>query len=635
MPAEKTDAGLTKSDKVLGVLIAVVGFGMVVYHLVYARYPFYDSILHQNTHMGLALVLVFLSGLRVSRKFFSRLLLTLLILVSILVTGYVYVFYRHLSWAIGMPDPRDVIIGTLMVVVVLEATRRTWGLVLPVVGIVFTLYFLYGDLLPYPFVHQPFTFDYVISIVSVGLGGIYGPILDASATFMFLFIVFGGVLEIVGLSPLLVEIGKAAGRISAGGAGVASVVCSSLVGMVTGAALANVTITGSFTIPTMKKAGFKPSTAGAIEATAATGSQIMPPILGTAGFIMSAITGVPYAKIMVASFLPGVLYYISVFFAVRSLALKQGVKGSAEKVDKRIILVRGPAFAIPLMLIVGLLLANFSPAFAGFSGLLSLILVSFVRKETRPTIGRLIQGLGRAAVLGAKVAIACACVGLLAQAIITTGLGARISDSVEVLARGNLVLALAITMVIALLLGVGVPTPAAYTLVAIIAAPVLVRMGVPLLAAHFFCFFFAIISALTPPVAMASLAAASIAGSGYITTSVQAFKLAIASYILPWVIVYNTSILGNFADPLLTVVSFFASVVGLIALASLLSGYSLTSLKALDRVFLGVSVIAAVVYLVTFQYIALSLSVAFFSWHLIAQVRRRRRYAPELPVASN
>jgi TRAP transporter 4TM/12TM fusion protein len=478
------------------------------------------------------------------------------------------------------------------------------------------------------------------------MSGIFGTFLSISANEIFLFVVFGSLMGLMGLNVFLYELGKLVGRRLAGGAGHTAVVASSLMGMVTGAAVANVAITGAFTIPYMKQAGYRNSLAGAIEATASTGSQVMPPVMGAAAFLMAFFIGVPYAQVMVAAVVPAILFYMTVVLGVQFVAVAEGIAAKPEPADTRAILRGLPLFAVPVAVIAVLLLLHLSPALAAFWAIVTVLVLSFFRAGPRPTlrevVGRAIEG----AVVGAQIGIALAAVGMIAQTLIATGLGAKIAGLVVTLSGGSMLAGLVLTMVVALILGCGVPAVAAYSLVAIVAAPSLVRMGVPLMAAHFFCFYFAVISAVTPPVGLAALAAAGIAKASYLETGLAAFKLAIAGFVIPFLVIFNP-VLNLHPHGFATALGSLVSIpLGLFALTSALYGVAIDRLGTAQRGAMALAAVALNAYALSWNdldgaaaFALLAVGVVLLAAVLVAQARnriavRRLRLAAEADGAS-
>ncbi len=576
-PGEKEASGT------LEWIITVVGLGMFAYHMITTQYLFVGAYEHQTIHLGFLLVLTFLNSMRKSQKGWVRSVQGLFIISSIVATGYVFVSITHLEEVVGYPEPIDMVIGVLLILLVVEGTRQAWGTILPIVACLFMAYFFFGHHIPGALHHRKFGFDYIISYLSIGLSGIYGTFLSISANQVFLFVVFGALLEVIKINEFFFEAGKVAGRVLDGGPAQTAVVSSSLVGMVTGAAVANVAITGAFTIPYMKRVGYKPELAGAIEATASTGGQIMPPVMGAAAFLMAFFLGVPYATVMMAAILPALFYYLAVALGVQFIAVSNNIIPPKEKIDWGILQRRLPLFLIPLVIIIVILLLRYSPMLAAFWAIIAAILLSYVSKETRPRPLDLARCLARGAYMGAQIGVSLAIVGIMAQTLITTGLGNKIVGVVEVLSGGNLIIALMITMLVSILLGCGVPTTAAYSLVAIVVVPVLVKMGVMDISAHFFSFYFAIISALTPPVALAALAGAAIAGANYWKTGVNAFKLAISGFIIPYLIVYNPVLILRPESVEWAIGSLIAIPIGLITLTAFIYDCGLVKFSKGER----------------------------------------------------
>lgn len=576
-----TDSGRVRwSDTVL----LIGGLAMLLYHMVATQYLMFGEYEHQNIHLAFTLGLLFIDGARRAATRWGAVICVILALAGIAATGYVFFNMDHLEEVLGYPERLDMFVGIVLMILVIEATRVAWGFTLPIVATCFVAYFAFGHFLPGALHHNEFSASFIISYLSVGLTGIYGTFLAISANQVFLFVVFGALLGVIRVNDFFYEAGKIPGRVMQGGPGQTAVVSSALVGMVSGAAVANVAITGAFTIPFMKKVGFRPEHAGAIEAAASTGGQLMPPVMGAAAFLMAAFLGVPYADVMVAGIIPAMLYFWGVMLGVQFLAVRQGVRPPSEAIDYRLIGRRLPLFVLPLAVLVVMLLKQYSPANAAFWAILLSIALSYVGRETRPRFLELLRCLAGGALIGAQIAVSLAVVGLIAQTLITTGLGTKIAGLVDVLSMGSLGLALIMTMVVAIILGCGVPTSAAYALVAIVVVPMIIRMGVDPLPAHFFAFYFSVISALTPPVALAALAGAGIAGANYFKTSMSAFKLAVSGFIIPFAIIFNPVLVLHQSDVIWAVGSLIAIPVGMTAFTAALYGCGLTLFSRAERV---------------------------------------------------
>jgi TRAP transporter 4TM/12TM fusion protein len=615
-------------------LFLIFGLTMFLYHMVSTQRLFVGSFEHQNIHLFFVLVLTFLNTMREKKNGWVWAAQIGLLLLGVIGTFYVGFNLEHLEEAVGYPEPVDVVVGIVLMVLVLEGTRQAWGMTLPIVAALFMGYFLFGHLIPGPLHHRAFNFDYVISYLCIGLTGVYGTFLSISANQIFLFVVFGSLLSVIRITDFLYEMGKVVGRVLEGGPAQTAVVSSSLVGMVTGAAVANVAITGAFTIPYMKKVGYPSALAGGIEATASTGGQLMPPVMGAAAFLMAFFVGVPYAEIMLAGILPALFFYLAVFVGVQLVTVSSGIKAPREKPDYELIVRRLPLFVIPLSVIIVLLLFRFSPMLAAFWAILTAVGLSLISQQTRPTPMALARCLAKGAMVGAKIGVSLCVVGMVSQTLVTTGLGSKLAGLVETLSGGNIMIALIITMLVSILLGCGVPPVAAYSLVAIVTVPALVRMGVLPISAHFFCFYFSIISAVTPPVALGALAGAGIAGASYFKTAMNAFKLSIGGFIIPYLIVYNPILNLQVKDSVWAVGSLVSIPLALVALTAFIYNVGLCKLSKTERMISLLSSAALLGYCTIRQiggipvgFPLLGFGLGAFTILLVRQIRKTKQLA--------
>lgn len=574
---------LDKLKTILMWVSCATGVLMAGYHLASIYLFRLGSLEHQNVHLTLIFVVVFLGVAGKKKTLLGLALQVALMMTGLGLTAYVGFNLEYLEEAVGFPEPTDMIIGVLLIALTLEGTRQAWGIVLPIVALMFIGYFFYGHYLPGPLRHQEYSLGYIISYLSIGLTGVYGTFLGISANQIFLFVLFGSMMKILRINEFLYELGKVAGQRLQGGPGQTAVLSSSLIGMLTGATVANVAITGAFTIPYMKKAGYSPAMAGAIEATASTGGQLMPPVMGAAAFLMAFYVGVPYSDIMLAGVIPALLFYLAVMVGVQFASIADDIHAPKEKVDRKVILRGLPLFLIPVGVVTAMLLMRYSPGVAAFWGILACLALCPFRSGGLPRLPEILKVLSDGAIVGAQIGVSLTVVGMISQTLITTGLGAKVAGLVEMLSAGNMVLGLILTMFVALILGCGVPPVAAYSLVAIVAVPTLIRLGVPVIAAHFFVFYFAIVSAVTPPVALGALAAAGISGANYFATSFKAFKLAIAGFIIPFLIVFNPVLTLRFESVLDSATSIVAIVLAIVALTSALYGALVTKLNGAER----------------------------------------------------
>jgi len=630
-----TDQVKTKRN-FLDSAIAVTAVAMVLYHLVYTQYLWQGALEHQAFHLGFALTLVFLTSMRAakSRKFWPYFLV--LIAGGLLITAYIRLNISHLQEITGLPGTLEIVLGIILILVVVEATRQAWGLILPTIAVVFILYFLFGKYAPWGLGHTGFRLSYIVSVLGIGLSGTFGFLLGISANYVFLFIVFGSILQVTGASQFVLEVGKVVSRYLAGGPAQIANISSGMIGATTGSPIANVLVTGSFTIPLMKKTGYKPEVAGGIEAAASTGGQIMPPVMGATAFIMAAILGVSYAEVMIAAIVPAVLYYFGVGLGIQVTAWKNNMTSYRVPVDGRIILSRAPVFLIPLIVLTVLLLMRLSPVYAAFYAIVAVLFLAFLRKETRPSWSELVNTVSAGAVAGAKMAVVLSCVGIMSQVLYSTALGVKFTNLVQELSGDNLLPAVFLTMVVSLILGCGVPGTAAYILVASVSVPVLIGMGVMPMAAHFFAFYFAILSAVTPPVAVAAMPASALAKADFWKTGLNAFMFAIGGFIVPFLIIYNPSYLLGQTDAgvLSIILSLTASVALVTSIIAVMHGFFLVKMGLSGRTAYALSTVSLFAYVLTGYYAWFIAGIMLLVLLTGLQWRARRNSAAQtLPLA--
>jgi len=478
----------------------------------------------------------------------------------------------------------DVVFGVVMIVCILESCRRTAGMCLSVVGMLFIAYAFLGQHLPGILRHSGMTLGQFIDIQILSVQGLFSEPIGVSAEIVFYFVLFGAFLDRSGCGKLFGDIAYSLTGRTRGGSAKSAVVASSLFGMISGSAVGNVAVVGTFTIPLMKQAGYRPHMAAAIEATASTGGQIMPPVMGAAAFLMADLTGIPYSQIIVHAAIPAVLYYLSIFFVVDFEAWKEGLRGSdaLSMQDLKRGLLERIHLVLPMLFLVYLMMSGLSLMRAALFSILSVVAVSFLRRATTMNLTRTIEALGKGAREAVTVAIPSAVAGIIVGVIVFTGLGLKLTGILIELSQGSLLLALFFTMIACIILGMGMPTSAAYLMAAVLMAPALVKLGVPVLAAHMFVFYFAVISMITPPVALATYAAASIAGSEIWKTGLTAFNIAFASFLVPYAFVYNNALL--FKGSMLEILWATATTaLGICFLAAVYVGFFCTRLTRLER----------------------------------------------------
>lgn len=500
--------------------------------------------------------------------------------MSIVVCAYLALENQELVARSGSPTTVDLIMGAVTILLVIELARRATGWGLIAVCILALGYAFAGPYLPGFLAHRGYGATRLIEHLFLSTEGIWGIPLGVSADFVYLFVLFGAVLETAGGGALLIAMAnKVAGR-TRGGPAKTAAVASAFMGSLSGSAVANVVTTGTFTIPLMKRAGFRPFFAGAIEAAASTGGQLMPPVMGAGAFILATWTNIPYLDVAVAAIIPALLYYTALLAAIHFRAARMGIEPAenqqAEKIASRLHLL------LPLVIIVGLLGSGRSPMRAAFWGVASALIMALLRPETRPNAQQMREIMERAGRGAVQVAAACAAAGIVVGVASLTGIGLRMSELIITLSQGNLFGALLLTAMGSIVLGMGLPTTAAYVVLAALGAPALVQLGVPLLAAHLFIFYFGCISNVTPPVSLAAFAAAGIAGSPPIRTALFAAMLAGAGFIVPFMFVYGPELL-MVGSPVEIGIATITAVLGVIGLAAGGVGYARRRLAPWER----------------------------------------------------
>ena len=571
-------------------VVGVVAVLMAVYH-VYVRLTWYapDQQALLFITLGFSLTLAFLLFPRAKSAPRDRIPWTDLALavLSLACVGYMFRYYDYVVNRFPTAHPlatSDKVVGVVATLLVLEATRRTIGASLPIVAVCFLAYGLTGPWLPAVLRHRGLTLEITIDQTYFTTEGIFGVPLGVAGSYVILFIIFGAFLEKSGAGQFFMNFANAIAGGARGGPGKVSVVSSSLFGTISGSAVANVMVDGWLTIPMMKKTGFKPEAAAAIEAVASTGGQIMPPVMGAAAFVMAEFLGMSYTKIMIAAAIPAIFYYGALFAAIHFNAMRSGLRGipKHELPILGAIIVRQGHLFLPVLVIMALLIMGFTATYAAIVCAAVVIAVSWVRFETGLRFKSCLAALREGAEQTVPVAMACASAGIVIGIVLQTGLALRFTSFLIDLAAGHLIFALLITMVAGIILGMGMPTTPAYIMQAALLIPAIIKLGVPPLAAHMFAFYFSCLSAVTPPVALAVYAAASIGGAGLWGAGLQAMKFAAAGFIVPFFFVYSPALLfqGTWTEIGSVLVT---GTLGVIALAAGLEGQFLRAATWLER----------------------------------------------------
>jgi len=570
-----------------------IAVGWSCFQLYTALLGMYPAQIQRSVHLSFAFALVFLLYPFRTKSALNRLRVRdyLFAGFAVFIGLYLVFNYTRLMETAGDYTKVDMVIGTIGTLLTLEAARRVVGLPIMIIAGSFLAYAYFGAYFPGFLTHRGYSIERIVSHMYFTTEGILGIPLGVSATFIFLFILFGAFLEKTGIGKLFIDIADSIAGWAAGGPAKVAVITSALEGTISGSSVANTVGSGSFTIPMMKKLGYRPEFAGAVEAAASTGGQIMPPVMGAAAFLMAEFLGIPYIEIAKAAAIPACLYFLGIFIEVHFEAKRCGLKGMPwDQVPRfwTVLKQRGHLF-VPLIAIIYVLTEGFTPSLAALVGLGLSVVAGMVKKDTRMSIPEIFNALEAGARGALGVAIACATAGIIVGVVTLTGLGLKMANGLVTLAGGNLLLTLFFTMIASLILGMGAPTTANYVITSTIAAPAVVMLGVPKLAAHLFVFYFGIIADITPPVALAAYAGAGIAKADPFKTGVIATKLAIGAFIVPYIFVYNPAMVLIGTTPFLLTQNLITACGGMFGLGAAMIGFCLAPMNWVERIWFGIA----------------------------------------------
>jgi len=584
-------------QNVLSWLTLAVASLMAIYHMVASQEILLSTYRHYNLHLGLALVVIFLAVLERSKRPVLRGLLAVATLGAIACWAYIHIFDEALLMRGVLGIPPDYAIGAILIVLAITAAWVSFGPVIPIIGMIGIAYLLIGGYLPPPLTGQSKSILDTINWLSSSLqGGVFSRLLPVSANYIFLFMLFGGLLSRTGATRFFMEVGRWVGSKVRSGPGLSSVVTSALVGMVNGAPAANIAITGAFTIPLMKKVGYKPHQAAAIETGASVGGAVMPPIMGESAFIMTGLSGIPYIVICGMAIIPATLYFFSCGMYVLLTGEKLRLPKTDVKIDKRELLSTAPGFFVPLAIIIILLVIGKSVAFTAFWAVLAVIIISLLRRQNRPSLNDFALGIKEGVIAGAGLACIMATAGLLYSSFTHTGLGVKLSAQIYMLSGGYLILGMLVIWAISTVFGMVGVGPAIYIIVSIFGVSTLMKMGIPLGTAHFFILFASYFGFVTPPVAFGAVVSSRIAGSQYMKTAIEATKVAVVGFLLPFVFVTVPIFLLMPQPPLEAATGLIAAIVAVVGLQTSFVGYYLNDMNAMERA------VAAVLALLLFAF---------------------------------
>lgn len=606
-------------------LVSLLSVGLALFHLITSFTGPLITLQHRALHTGVILALVFL--LYPSRKKAPQqrasVIDLLLALLSIATIVYIIVDFMGIVGRAGLPNREDIIFSFLIVMLVLEGGRRVVGTGLTVLCGLFLLYAVFGRYLPRIIAHRGYSFDDILTYMYLTTEGIYGTAIGVSATYIFLFILFGAFLNRTGMGQLFNDTAMAIAGRSSGGPAKVAVISSGFLGSINGSAIANVVTTGSFTIPLMKRTGYSKNFSGAVEAAASVGGQILPPVMGAVAFIMAETLGMKYAHIALAAIIPGVLYYIGVITMVHLRAKKRGLQGMSRK-DlpniKSIMIERGHLL-IPLGILIYMLFGGFTPIYAAATAIISTVIIAMFRATTRMNLKSIFQALEEGTRSALGVAMACAMVGIIVGVASLTGFGLKMTTAILYLGNDMLLLTLFFAMLSSLILGMGLPSIPTYIITSSMAAPALVQFGIEPFVSHMFVFYFGILANLTPPVALAAFAGAGLSGGEPNKTGFISLKLAAAGILIPYVFVYSPELLLQGAGFGEIVWITITAIIGIITLGAALEGYLLTNIN----LFLRIMSVACAVTLVIPGLLSDAIGLALLVILIVTQVLQWKR----------
>lgn len=523
----------------------ILAICFVAFHLYTAAFGTMPGIAQKSIHLGFLLVIFYINAMVDSEKRWEQIFLGIMALFALGGCAYITILDENLQLRAGIVYASDILFAILLIIAIFEACRRKMGNPLVIITLVFVAYAFLGKYIP-GFLNQPgMTLKKFTSLVYLTTDGIFGSPLYASASYVVLFVLLGAIMSVSGIGDYMTNLATSLFGHMRGGPAKVAVVASGFFGSISGSPTANVIGTGTFTIPMMKKNGFEPEFAAAVEATASTGGAIMPPIMGSTAFIMAEMLGIPYTAVAKAALIPAILYFLAVLFGVDIYAAKHGLKGiprsqlpKVRSMLKQIYMLAPLIFLIFCMAVFNMTIVR--------SGLLTIIVTLVlveINPKTRMTKEQWLQIPVQTVKSAVSVGIACAMAGIISGVIMGSGLGYRISSILTSVAGTSMLLLLVLTMVVSLIMGMGVPTTAAYLVLASLVAPTMIQLGIPPLAAHMFIFYFGCISSITPPVALAAYAGAGLAGCDPNKTGYKAFRLAFCSFLMPYLFVYNPVLL--------------------------------------------------------------------------------------------
>ena len=626
---------ISRSDLVKKKILIILSLVWCAFQLFIVINPETVHLMSQRViHLTFALVFLWIvkDQMFVNRIMLNRILTGILIAVTLAICYYLVMNADRFDFRPYGETALDSIVAVTGLILVLEATRRVMGWALVIVAAVFMLYAVFGYLVPGPLQHRGVDFIYISEQLFFTLQGVFGQVLGISASLIFIYLLFGGFLLALGGGDFFTKLAYATVGHTRGGAAKVAVVASAFFGSISGSAISNVVTTGTITIPMMKKLGFKREFSGAVEAVASTGGQILPPVMGATAFVMADMMGVSYGSIVLAAAIPAVLYFVAVLFMVDFEAAKMGIQGIEKKELPSIkqVLKEGWHFLIPFIVLIYLLLfLRWEAQTAGLWAIISMVLVQIIKEPRLASGKKIVNSITEGTKSAITVAIPCAAIGIIVGIVLMTGLGLSFTGIVSSLAGNNIFPLLLMMMIGSLIIGMGVPTTAAYVMLAVLMVPTIIGLGVPPIAAHMFALYFGILSVVTPPVALAAYTAAGIAESNPFKTGVIAFKLALSGFIIPFVFVYQPGLLLE--DTIINImIVTITTLMGIVALSASIQNYYFGPINIAMRLLLFVNS----VFLIFPGFVFISIS-AFIILTVFQIVNFRRKKMKTQDLSNN
>ena len=563
-----------KITNVIVTIAAIAAIALSVFQIWQGILANLSAPVFRPIHVSWVLALVFLVyPLFSDRKSFAiyllgRILDILCVALTCWASTQIALFdYDDISFLLDGLQSLDQAAGIVLILLLLEATRRTVGLVMVFIAVLFLVYAIFGDVLPDNIASKGFSVEEIIRFHIYSTNGVYGAPLAIAAGVVFMFVLFGAFLQVTGAGQFFIDMAFSVAGKYRGGPAKASVIASAALGSISGSAIANTVTTGALTIPMMKKLGYKSEQAAGIEAAASTGGQIMPPVMGAGAFVMAQFTGIPYSEILIVSIAPAILYFACTLLYVHLMACKLDLQGMTQTEKIATVLRSGWHYLVPLILITVLLMMSYSPVLVGVIGCASILLAAMTRKHSRISVKLFLEGLKEGALLALPISVACATAGIVVGVVGQTGIGLQFTQFLIAMSGGYLWSALALIALAAVILGMGLPVTAAYIVLSIMAVPALMDFGVTLLAAHMIVFWLSQTSNVTPPIALAAFAGAGIANASPMRSAVQAFKLAQGFFLIPAMMAFSGLIWVegehlHFAIAIIATISLFIAFAG-------------------------------------------------------------------------